>query len=102
VVRDVDRFEIRKAGLPDAGIRLIEEHLVAEAVNALAPAVEQSSEDRSIVTIGDELICVRRKDEHWDRKTQRQARQLYALMDRFLVEERDIHGIAAAAAAFLA
>jgi hypothetical protein len=69
--------------------------IVAQAVNAPAPAVEQSSVDHRIVTIGDELIRVRAKDERWDRKTQKQAGQLYALMDRFLVEACDIHGIAA-------
>jgi hypothetical protein len=184
VVRDVDRLEIRQAGLADDDIRLIEEHLLrlrfngmvpthhgklsgllavqgaaptamnlaqaqniyfrglslalfhsqaryqgagiedaefvktmlqqevpdrvrglstsgpapvvlAQAPNAPAPPVERSSVDDRIVTIGEGLIRVRGKDKRWDGKTQTQARQLYALMDRFLVEECNVPRVAA-------
>jgi integrase len=68
---------------------------VGQAVNTPAPPVEQSFVDDRIVTIGEDLVRERGKDKRWDGKMQTQARQLYALMDRFLVEECDVRGIAA-------
>ena len=44
--------------------------------------------------IGEKLIEVRGQDENWDEKTQHQARQTFALFNRFMSEECKIGGLA--------
>ena len=58
------------------------------------PPVTTTKAADGIVAIGEKLIAVRAKDENWDEKTQRQARQVYELLRRFMVEEYEFDGLA--------
>lgn len=55
-----------------------------------------------IIAIGEKLIAVRAKDENWDEKTQRQARQIYELLRRFMVEKYEFDGLASLSQTHLA
>ena len=54
------------------------------------PAAKRVDDD--IVVIGEKLIEARNEDENWCEKTQRQARQIYKLMRRFMIEEQKLDG----------
>ncbi len=63
-------------------------------MTAGGPPVATTKVPDGIVAIGEKLIAVRAKDENWDKKTQRQARQIYKLLRRFMVEEYEFDGLA--------
>ena len=74
---------------------------VQPAVPAMTPAVETPAEPVSdpviaddIVAVGERFIGVKAQDENWDPGTQDQARQTFALFNRYLAEERKIRGFA--------
>ena len=74
---------------------------VQPAVPAMTPAAETPAEPVSdpviaddIVAVGERFIGVKAQDENWDPGTQDQARQTFALFNRYLAEERKIKGFA--------
>jgi hypothetical protein len=65
----------------------------AAIMTADEPPVATIKVPDGIIAIGEKLIAVRAKDENWDEKTQRQARQIYELVRRFMVEEYEFDGL---------
>ena len=63
---------------------------VAGPVVIAPPAAKRVNDD--IVAVGEKLVAKRAKDENWSEKTQKQARQIYKLMRRFMIEERELNG----------
>ena len=47
-----------------------------------------------IIEVGEKLIKKNAKDQNWDKKLQKQNRQTYALLDRFLKEECELSDLA--------
>ena len=80
----------RVAGTPASAPSLPMEpgpRVVCDAPIAVEPVI-----DDDIVAVGEKLIAVRAKDESWDAKTQKQARQIYKLTQRFMVEVHKLDG----------
>jgi integrase len=65
----------------------------AAIMTADEPPVATIKVPDGIIAIGEKLIAVRAKDENWDEKTQRQARQIYELVRRCMVEEYEFDGL---------
>jgi integrase len=66
----------------------------APIASELSPSV-QSSIDDNVCVIGESLIRSKVADGHWDNKSEKQARSLFALLDRFFREETPVRGLAA-------
>ncbi len=64
------------------------------ATSAPAAAAAQPPVEDGIVAVGEKLIAKRAKDANWDVKGQRQARQIFDLMQRYMAEEQKVHGLA--------
>ena len=94
VVAAAQRVDRTEAAAPVSAQAQVAVPAASVAAQAPAEPASDSVIADGIVAAGERFIAVKAQDENWDTETQDQARQTFALFNRFLAEERKINGFA--------